>query len=64
MRVQVLGLHGIGALAVNGTISFAQRHKNIKEFRDSDKIRVLLISQVANAGLNLSVADTVIFLVN
>ncbi|KAF9441652.1 hypothetical protein P691DRAFT_683240 [Macrolepiota fuliginosa MF-IS2] len=58
----VLSLYGIPSLAINGKISFSQRDKRIKElYGDSNPARVLIFSSVGSAGLNLSIADVVIF---
>ncbi|KAG6871948.1 hypothetical protein C0995_014639 [Termitomyces sp. Mi166 len=49
-------------LAINGKISVAKRDKIVKTFYDnSQPARVLLLSSVGSAGLNLSCADIVIF---
>jgi SNF2 family DNA or RNA helicase len=45
-------------------MKYSQRDQEIKRFRESTSIRVLVISQVSNNGLNLNVASIVIFLVS
>ncbi|KAF5344632.1 hypothetical protein D9756_011234 [Leucocoprinus leucothites] len=58
----ILRLHGVPSLAINGKISFQERDKRVKRFHDlKSDTRVLIFSSVGSAGLNLSIADVVIF---
>ncbi|KXN84276.1 SWI/SNF-like matrix-associated actin-dependent regulator [Leucoagaricus sp. SymC.cos] len=58
----VLRLYSVESLAINGKISFDQRDKRVKQFHKEDsKARVLVFSSIGSAGLNLSIADIVIF---
>ncbi|KAF9444080.1 hypothetical protein P691DRAFT_678274 [Macrolepiota fuliginosa MF-IS2] len=58
----VLQLHGVECLIINGTMSFDQRDRRVKEFySDKHPARVLVFSSVGCAGLNLAIADVVIF---
>ncbi|KAF9442094.1 P-loop containing nucleoside triphosphate hydrolase protein [Macrolepiota fuliginosa MF-IS2] len=58
----VLQLYGVKSLAINGKISFDQRDKRVKElYSDRNPARVLIFSSVGSAGLNLAIADIVIF---
>jgi hypothetical protein len=52
-------------LAINGKISFEKRDNIVKDFYDDRHPgRVLIFSSVGSAGLNLSIADVVIFFVS
>ncbi|KAG6876903.1 hypothetical protein C0993_012196 [Termitomyces sp. T159_Od127] len=58
----VLSLYNVPSLAINGKITVAKRDKIVKAFYDdSQPARVLILSSVGNAGLNLSCADVIIF---
>ncbi|KAG5719786.1 DNA repair protein rhp26 [Termitomyces sp. T112] len=58
----VLSLYNVPTLAINGKISVAKRDKIVKTFyNDSQPARVLIISSVGSAGLNLTCADVIIF---
>ncbi|KAF5362324.1 hypothetical protein D9756_002852 [Leucocoprinus leucothites] len=58
----VLELYGVKSLAINGHVSMRERDKRVKRFYDNKcPARVLLFSSVGSAGLNLSIADVVIF---
>ena len=59
-----MSLYGVPSLAINGKVTFEQRHKKVKEFHEDDKARVLIFSNVGAAGLNLAIADVVIFFVS
>lgn len=61
---QILTLYGIKFLYIDGQTSFNNRAKIVKRFREDPTYRVLIISSVGSTGLNLTVADTVIFLVS
>ncbi len=64
-KSQVLSLYGVPSLAVTGKIPFEQRDKRIKDlYDDTHPARVLIFSSVGSAGLNLSIADVVIFFVS
>ncbi|KAF5347355.1 hypothetical protein D9756_010004 [Leucocoprinus leucothites] len=50
------------SLSINGKIPFVERDKRVKEFYDDgNPNRVLVFSSVGSAGLNLAIADVVIF---
>ncbi|KAF5345577.1 hypothetical protein D9756_011032 [Leucocoprinus leucothites] len=58
----VLQLYGLKTLSINGKISFEERDKRVKRLYDeNDDSRILIFSSVGSAGLNLAVADIVIF---
>ncbi|KAJ3560425.1 hypothetical protein NP233_g10845 [Leucocoprinus birnbaumii] len=58
----VLSLYSIKSLAINGAIPLEERDKRVKQLYDDDNdYRVLIFSSVGTVGLNLAVADTVIF---
>ncbi|KAJ3564157.1 hypothetical protein NP233_g8477 [Leucocoprinus birnbaumii] len=58
----VLWLYGISSLTINGQMSFDQRDKCVKDFySEKNETRVLIFSSVGSAGLNLAIADVVIF---
>ena len=62
--LQVFHVHGIPTIEINGLMTLKERAKAVNRFVAPDSPeRVVILSQVANAGLNLAVADTVIFLV-
>ena len=53
------------SISINGKTPIPKRDKLIKEFHDDgNPVRVLIFSSVGSAGLNLSVADVVIFFVS
>ncbi|KAF9060091.1 hypothetical protein BDP27DRAFT_1370864, partial [Rhodocollybia butyracea] len=59
---KVLRLYnGTESLAIDGTMSFDKRTETVAEFYKPDSARVLIFSSVGSAGLNLSIADVVIF---
>jgi SNF2 family DNA or RNA helicase len=62
---QVLKIHGISSIEVNGMISPTQRSQAIEKFKNSDRngVRVLILSQVGMTGLNLPVANILIMVV-
>ncbi|KAG6848956.1 hypothetical protein H0H93_012463 [Arthromyces matolae] len=58
----VLKVFNIESLAINGRIAVPKRDGIIKQFYDDDHpARVILLSSVGSAGLNLAIADVVIF---
>ncbi|THH21443.1 hypothetical protein EUX98_g8376 [Antrodiella citrinella] len=61
---QVLFLHGIKYVVVNGSISLDGRKKAIKAFNDADRDgpRVMILSSVGIMGLNLASACVIIVL--
>ncbi|KXN82140.1 SWI/SNF-related matrix-associated actin-dependent regulator [Leucoagaricus sp. SymC.cos] len=61
MDEQVLRLYGVESRKINGRTNFEERDKTVDKFRKDTSIRVLIFSSVGSAGLNLSIADTVIF---
>ncbi|THU75620.1 hypothetical protein K435DRAFT_706785, partial [Dendrothele bispora CBS 962.96] len=53
---------GVDALHIDGRMSYEQRAQVVTDFvRNPNSPRVLVFSQVANVGLNLTIADIVIF---
>ncbi|KAF9033680.1 hypothetical protein BDP27DRAFT_1374971 [Rhodocollybia butyracea] len=46
---------------IDGTMSFDKQTETVAEFYKPDSARVLIFSSVGSAGLNLSIADVVIF---
>lgn len=53
------------SLAINGKTRFDQRDQQIKRLRDDkNDARILIFSSVGSAGLNLSIADVVVFFVS
>ncbi|KAJ3566667.1 hypothetical protein NP233_g6859 [Leucocoprinus birnbaumii] len=59
---QVLKLYGVSSLAINGQMSFDKRDACITKLHDpKSEERVLIFSSVGSAGLNLAIADVVIF---
>ena len=61
---QVLILYGIDSLAIDGSMSYEKRDKVVAEFHTPGSPRVFIFSSVGSAGLNLSIADVVIFFVS
>ncbi|KAG6819599.1 hypothetical protein H0H93_010368 [Arthromyces matolae] len=63
MSQQVLMLYGVQSIAINGKIPMVKRDKLVAQlYDDNQPARVIIISSVGSAGLNLSCADTVIML--
>ena len=62
--VNVLGLHGIQASWINGSIPAGRRNERVQSFKTAASERVLLFTAVGGTGLNLAVADVVIFFVS
>ena len=58
-----MNLYGIKHLHIDGQTTFQQRAKIVDKFCKDAGIRVLVISSVGSAGLNLSIASVIIFLV-
>ena len=57
-------MHNIEAVMVNGSMTQKDRTAALKAFKSPNSTaRVIILSQVASAGLNLAEADVVIFLV-
>ena len=62
---KILSLYGVLSLAINGQIAFGKRDEYIQAlYNDKHPARVLIFSSVGSAGLNLSIADIVIFFVS
>jgi SNF2 family DNA or RNA helicase len=59
----VFSLYGVKVAVLNGNSSFERRARVVKDFEEDPTIRVMLFSKVGTVGLNLTVADTLIFLV-
>jgi TATA-binding protein-associated factor len=60
---QVFKLYGIPHLHIDGQTSYDDRAKIVSKFVTGSSFRVLFFSSVGATGLNLSAANTVIFLV-
>ncbi|KAL0575320.1 hypothetical protein V5O48_006649 [Marasmius crinis-equi] len=58
----VLELYGIECVYIDGTQTLEKRNEMINEFKRAGGPRVLIFSSVGSVGLNLSVADVVLFL--
>lgn len=61
--IKVLHLHGVDSLFINGNMSYERRARVVAQFHAPGSPRVLIFSSVGSAGLNLSIADRVIFFV-
>ncbi|KAK7434927.1 hypothetical protein VKT23_019930 [Stygiomarasmius scandens] len=57
----VLQLYGVQSLSIDGSMPFEKRDKIVAEFHKPDSPRVFIFSKVGSAGLNLSIANVVIF---
>ncbi|KAJ3548525.1 hypothetical protein NMY22_g1227 [Coprinellus aureogranulatus] len=58
----ILTLYGVRSVYIDGRTSYEGRSEVIREFRSNPNCRVLIFSRVGNVGLNLTCANTVIFL--
>lgn len=61
---QILLLYGIESLAIHGGMAFDKRDETVSQFHTEGSPRVFIFSSVGSAGLNLSIADVVIFFVS
>ncbi|KAL5485573.1 hypothetical protein ACEPAI_6614 [Sanghuangporus weigelae] len=59
--VEVLKFHGITTLECTGSLTVATRNRVLKQFADVRSSRVLILSSVGSAGLNLHFAQHLIF---
>jgi SNF2 family DNA or RNA helicase len=59
-----LTLYGLKYLYIDGQTSFQARAAIVRQFSTDPTIRILIISQVAGAGLNITAASVVLFLVS
>ncbi|KAG5634213.1 hypothetical protein H0H81_002857 [Sphagnurus paluster] len=59
----ILKLYGVESLSIDGQMSFQERTKVVWQFCKGVKCRVLIISSVGTTGLNLTIANIIIFLV-
>ncbi|KAF8800887.1 hypothetical protein BYT27DRAFT_7216694, partial [Phlegmacium glaucopus] len=57
----VLDLYEVPSLAIDGTMSFDKRDGIITQFHTPGSPRALIFSSVGSVGLNLAIADVVIF---
>ncbi|KAF5366181.1 hypothetical protein D9758_005658 [Tetrapyrgos nigripes] len=57
----ILLLYSVKSLRIDGSMSFRQRDIIVAEFILSGNIRVFIFSSVGSAGLNLSIADMIIY---
>jgi hypothetical protein len=62
-NLQLLDLYGLRYAFIDGQMTFAQRAKVVATFNRDPTLRILIISSVGSAGLNLTAASTIIFLV-
>ncbi|KAF8808358.1 hypothetical protein BYT27DRAFT_7097080 [Phlegmacium glaucopus] len=62
LLLNVLSLYGIQALSIDGQMTFENRAATVSKFRSQPDARVLIFSSVGSTGLNLSCANTIIFL--
>ena len=60
---KVLDLYSIKHLSIDGRTTFQQRAKIVQTFCKDSAYRVLILSLVGSNGLNLMVANIIIFLV-
>jgi SNF2 family DNA or RNA helicase len=63
---QILDLHGIHALELNGQTPMKKRKDILDKFRSStrpDGVRVLILSGVGMVGLNLACANIMVVMV-
>ncbi|TEB22041.1 hypothetical protein FA13DRAFT_1716383 [Coprinellus micaceus] len=58
----ILSLYGVFSVHIDGRMAYEKRSDTIKRFKKDPECRVLLFSRVGNVGLNLTCANTVIFL--
>jgi SNF2 family DNA or RNA helicase len=61
---QILKMHDIEALSLNGTLTADERNETIRRFNTVPEDRVLLFSTVGAVGLNLTVATIVVLFVS
>jgi SNF2 family DNA or RNA helicase len=61
---KVLKLFNVDSLSIDGNMAYSKRDEIVAQFHSSNSPRVLIFSKVGSAGLNLSIADRVIFFVN
>lgn len=62
-RPQILELYDIHPLELNGMMTIKQRVQSVQKFTQSAKSEVMIISNVAQVGLNLQVANILVILV-
>ncbi|TEB14168.1 hypothetical protein FA13DRAFT_1641970, partial [Coprinellus micaceus] len=62
--LQVLRVHGVEAVFINGTQAFKTRNSIIKKFKENPTTRCFVFSKVGAVGLNLTEANYMIFLVS
>jgi SNF2 family DNA or RNA helicase len=60
---KVLELYGVKCLSIDGSIPYKKRDDIVQKFLGNGSPRVLIFSTVGSTGLNLSIADVVIFFV-
>lgn len=60
----MLNLHCIDSLAIDGSMGYDKRDDVVAKFHASGGARVFIFSSVGSAGLNLSIADVVVFFVS
>lgn len=59
----MLDLYGVDTLAIDGSMTYERRDAVVAKFHMPEQARVFIFSSVGSAGLNLSIADVVIFFV-
>jgi SNF2 family DNA or RNA helicase len=57
-------LYGVRTLFIDGSMSFDVQNKTVLEFHKEDAPCVLIFSSVGSMGLNLSIANIIIFMVS
>jgi len=63
LSYKCLELYGIKSLAIDGAKSYKARASTVARFKKSKTCRVLIISSVGSAGLNLAFCSCVIYIV-
>ena len=63
ISLQVLRVHGVEAVFINGTQPFKTRSGIIKKFKEDPNTRCFIFSKVGAVGLNLTEANFMILLV-
>uniref|UniRef100_A0A0W0GC69 Uncharacterized protein n=1 Tax=Moniliophthora roreri TaxID=221103 RepID=A0A0W0GC69_MONRR len=59
--LKVLSLYGVQSLSLDGKLALAKRDAIVAQFHQPNNPRVLIFSSVGTTGLNLCIADVVIF---
>lgn len=62
--IKVLHLYGVDSLWIDGGMSYEKRNKVVTNFHTLGNPRVFIFLSVGSTGLNLSIADVIIFFVS